>query len=62
LAEFIETKISPEMKVNEDIKEIQNMEEALQYIDENIDNLTINNKLIRELHYFVTKGLSTEKE
>lgn len=62
LAEFIETKISPETKINEDIKEIQNMEEALKYIDENIDNFTINNKLIRELHFFVTKELNPEKE
>ncbi len=62
VAEFIETKISSETKVNEEIKEIQNMEKALLYIDENIDNIAINNKLIRELHYFVTGWLDINKE
>lgn len=62
LAEFIETKIFPETIVDENIKEIQNMEEALKYIDDNIDKIDINNKFIRELHYFVTKWLSSKKE
>jgi hypothetical protein len=38
------------------------MEFALKYIDENIANIKIDNKFIRELHFFVTKSLSFEKE
>ncbi len=62
LAEFIETKISPEININEEVKEIQNMEKALEYIDTNIDNIIINKKFISELHYLITEWLSDNKE
>lgn len=62
VAEFIETKISSNTEVNEEIKEIQNMEKALLYVDEHIDDIVINNKFIRELHNFVTNWLSSDKE
>jgi len=62
IAEFIETKISSEVIINEEIKEIQNMENALIFIDENIDSIIINNKFIYELHYLVTNWLNSEKE
>lgn len=62
IAEFIETKISPEKEINEEIQEIVNMEDALKYIDDNILNISIDNKFIRELHSFVTKWLSQKKE
>lgn len=62
VAEFIETKISPESQVSEEIKEIQNMEKALSYIEENIEKISINEKFIREMHTLVTNGLNPKKE
>lgn len=62
IAELIETKISPEISVNEEIREIQNMEYALEYIEKNIKKIIINEHFIREMHLFVTKDLSSKKE
>jgi len=62
VAEFIETKIYPNTIINEEIKEIQNMEKALLYIDQNINDIYINSKFISELHNFVTDWLTSSKE
>lgn len=58
------TKLSkePYNKVQEDIKEIINIERAMQYLEENIDSRPLSTLLIRELHSIVVEELSTNKE
>lgn len=58
IAEFIETKIEKKKTNDEKIIEIQNMEKALIFIDENIKNTTINRMFISELHKKVVKNLT----
>ncbi len=62
IAEFIETKLSTEKTPDEQIGEINNMEKAMTFIDETIDDSEINEAYIRELHKKVVEGLSSEKE
>ena len=64
IADYIEsTKISKEtISEQEQIDEIQNIERAMQYIEQNIDDTPINLQLIRELHILAVKGLSPNKE
>ena len=46
----------------DDIKQIQNGEIAMQYIEENIDDIDINKHFLRELHVLTVKGLDPNKE
>ena len=46
----------------DDIKQIQNGEIAMQYIEENIDNIEINKRFLRELHVLTVDGLDPNKE
>lgn len=46
----------------EDILQIANGEEAMQYIEENIENINIDKFFLRELHIMTVKNLSPEKE
>ena len=46
----------------DDIKQIQNGEIAMQYIEENIDNIEINKHFLRELHVLTVNGLDPNKE
>lgn len=46
----------------DDIKQIQNGEIAMQYIEENIDNIEINKYFLRELHVLTVDGLDPNKE
>ncbi len=63
LAEYIETKISQEEDIkDEKIIEIQNMEKAMEFIDNNIKAYPINRMFLSELHKMVVIGLSPEKE
>lgn len=62
IAEYIETKLHEEETVDEKIREIQNMEKAMDFIDENIRRCPINRMLVSELHKMVVRGLSPEKE
>lgn len=58
VAEYIETKISPtETDKNEKIVEIQNMEKAMDFIDENIQQYPINRILLSEIHKKVVENL-----
>lgn len=50
VAEYIETKIIGGDRTNHEIKEIQNMESCLQFIDENIANSKIDRAFVSELH------------
>jgi Fic family protein len=63
IAEYIETKISETGKTNEEnFREIQNMEKALSYIDDNIQAIEINRRFVSDLHKMVVKGLSPNQE
>lgn len=64
IADYIEsTKISKEaISTQEQIEEIQNIEKAMQYIEQIIDDTPINLQLIRELHILAVQGLSPNKE
>lgn len=46
----------------EDIIQIENGEDAMQYIEEQIDNINIDKFFLRELHSITVKNLSPEKE
>jgi Fic family protein len=59
VAEYIETKLETTDTVPEQIKEIQNMEKALEYIDEFCKNdCNINRDFICELHKIAVNGLA----
>ena len=60
LAELIETKIDTTKSKDERIIEIQNMENTLNYIDNNINTLSINRSCISDLHKQILEGLTTE--
>lgn len=62
VAEYIETKIDDinNSTIDEDYREIKNMEDAMNYIDNNISNIEIDRKLISDLHKMVVEGLEAE--
>ncbi len=61
IIDYIESKIDPSSSPkNEKIQEIQNMEQALDFIDDNIDNTPISRMFLSELHKQVVNGLSAE--
>jgi len=60
IAEFIETKINEEKTPTEGIIEIQNIENAMKFIDEHISDTTINRIFLSELHKHVVAGLHKE--
>lgn len=65
IMDYVEsTKFEPPSSdfVIDDIREIVNIENATEYIEENIDNLHVSMKLIRELHYLTVKELDYRKE
>lgn len=62
VAEYIETKITPEEKVTEPIREIQNNEKAMDFVEKNSHDNPINHMFIREIHKIIVDGLSPEKE
>ena len=62
-----ETKIRPENEQNTDglsdsIREILNIENAMRYIEENITELHMTTKFLRELHQLTVEGLNYRKE
>ncbi len=65
IMDYVEnTKIddSPQHTPMEQIKEIQNIENAMRYIEDNIQDIPISAKFIRELHQITVAGLSYMKE
>lgn len=65
IMDYVETtKIQSNEKHSEyeDIREIENIERATQYIEENINDIPITLMLIRELHSLVVEGLNYKKE
>lgn len=67
IADYVEsTKVHAEERClfgdEEDIIQIKNGEEAMQYIEEHIDNINIDKFFLRELHTITVKNLSPKKE
>jgi Fic family protein len=60
LADFIETKINNPKTTDDSIIEIQNMENALSFIDDNVEYAQINRAFLSELHKQVVKNLTDE--
>lgn len=61
-AEYIESKLDANTghqnnPVSNNVLEIHNIEDAMEYIESDLNNLTINHKFIRELHQIVTSNL-----
>jgi Fic family protein len=62
MAEYIETKIDERPYINENIQEIRNIESAMDFIDENIQESPINRFFISELHKTIVKDLTPPPE
>lgn len=57
IAEYIETKLEPQTTIPPSIKEIQNIEEAMSFIDMHIKNYPIKRMFISELHKAIVAEL-----
>ena len=62
ISEFIETKLEASEVVNEQIQEIRNIEDCIEYIDSNGENIVIGRHFISDLHKMVTKDLTPPPE
>ena len=58
IAEYIETKLEGSKKVTPRIKEIQNIEKAMAFIEENVKDSPINRAFISEMHKMIVDGLN----
>lgn len=58
IAEYIETKLEGSKKVTPSIKEIQNIEKAMAFIEENVKDSPINRAFISEMHKMIVDGLN----
>jgi Fic family protein len=58
IAEYIETKLDGDQAFSEGIREIQNIEKAMEFIEENIKDYPINKLFISELHKMIVDGLT----
>lgn len=59
LLEYIETKLEDKTDVPTGVKEIQNIENAMDFIEKNIKNHRINRAFVSEIHKMVVDGLPT---
>lgn len=57
IAEYIETKLTQTQKVAPSIKEIQNIEKAMAFIEDNVKEYPINRAFISEMHKMIVDGL-----
>lgn len=57
IAEYIETKLEEPKMVSLSIKEIQNIERAMEFIEQNIAEYPIDEHFIRQLHQMIVKDL-----
>jgi len=62
IAEYIETKFTTAESVSEGILEIQNIENAMRFVEDNVIDYPINTTFISQLHQMVVEGLSAENE
>lgn len=59
IAEYIETKLEgTQSNVSSDIREIQNIEKAMEFIEDNVVDYPINKTFLSELHKMIVEGLS----
>lgn len=61
IAEYIENKIEGNIAVSENIKEIQNIEDAISFIESTVDEHEINKAFISEIHKIIVKDLDFKK-
>jgi Fic family protein len=57
ILEYIENKIAEAPASNQGIREIENMEKVMSFIDENVENATVSRAFVSELHKNVVEGL-----
>lgn len=57
IAEYIETKLEGKKNVPPSIKEIQNIEKAMAFIEENVKDYPINRAFLSEMHKMIVDGL-----
>ncbi|MBI5234139.1 MAG: Fic family protein, partial [Deltaproteobacteria bacterium] len=57
IAEYIETKLAETPLSNPGIREILNIEKAMSFIDDNIEDAVFNRAFVNELHKKVVEGL-----
>jgi Fic family protein len=57
IAEYIETKLDDTQNTSSNIREIQNIEKAMEFIEENIIDYPINKVFLSELHKMIVKDL-----
>ncbi len=57
IAEYIETKLTETKKVPPSIKEIQNIEKAMAFIEQNVNDQSINRAFLSEMHKMIVDGL-----
>ena len=62
LAEYIETKIEDKPSEGENIREIQNIEKAMAFIEENVNDYKIDRMFISEMHQMIVEGLLAPPE
>jgi len=58
ISEFIETKLEEREYINEQIQEIRNIEESINFIDEDTENIQLSRIFISDLHKMIVKGLT----
>ena len=57
IAEYIETKIGAKRKQPDEIREIQNLEDAMDFVEKVVKNHSVNRAFISEMHKKITQGL-----
>jgi Fic family protein len=57
IAEYIETKLADDKVVPQSIREIQNIERAMAFIEENVNDYPINRAFLSEMHKQIVDGL-----
>jgi len=57
IAEYIETKLEVNNNIPSGIREIQNIEKAMAFIEENVLNYPINRAFVSEMHKMIVDGL-----
>ncbi len=60
IAEYIEDKITPDLNPSDSINEIKNNEKAMSFIEDNIQNISVNNMFIREIQKIIVKDLKRD--
>jgi Fic family protein len=58
ISEFIETKLEDRKYINEQIQEIRNIEESINFIDEDTENIKLGRIFISDLHKMIVKDLT----